>query len=100
MVFHEIMLLAGAKKMFMPDASLLDGIVLDMLDSEEHSFRSQRANLIAWTRSLKKKYHVDQKYAMEVARLAMDLFDQTTELRSEERRGGKEWRCGGAERGG
>ena len=43
MVFHEIMLLAGAKKMFMPDASLLDGIVLDMLDSrsEEHTSELQ-----------------------------------------------------------
>lgn len=80
MVFHEIMLLAGAKKMFMPDASLMDGLILDMVDSEDRNFRSQRANLIAWTRSLKKKFHVDRKYAKEVARLALELFDQTTKL--------------------
>jgi len=77
MVFHEIMELAGAKYMVMPDASLLDGIVLDMLDSEQLTFNSQRRNLIAWARSLKKKYHVDRKYGKEVAHLALELFDQT-----------------------
>jgi len=76
MVFYEIMELAGAKTMVMPDASLLDGIVLDMADSEQRTFNSQRRNLIGWARSLKKKYHVDRKYGKEVARLALDLFDQ------------------------
>ncbi|PJA33484.1 MAG: exopolyphosphatase [Zetaproteobacteria bacterium CG_4_9_14_3_um_filter_53_7] len=80
MVFHEIMMLGGAKQMIMPDASLLDGIVLDMLDSEEQTFLSQRRNLIAWARSLKKKYHVDRKYSKEVARLSLSLFDQSLKL--------------------
>jgi len=80
MVFYEIMDLAGAKNMMMPDASLLDGIVLDMLDSEQLTFNSQRRNLIAWARSLKKKYHVDLKYGREVAHLALELFDQTVTL--------------------
>ena len=80
MVFHEIMLLAGAKQMVMPDASLLDGIVLDMMDSEDQTFHSQRRNLIAWARSLKSKYHVDRKYGKEVAGLALALFDQSREL--------------------
>ncbi|MDQ6997111.1 MAG: Ppx/GppA phosphatase family protein [Mariprofundus sp.] len=76
MVFYEIMALAGAKKMVMPDASLLDGIILDMMDGEERTFLSKRNNLIAWTRSLKRKYHVDQKYCKHVARLSLALFDQ------------------------
>ena len=80
MVFYEIMKLSGAKKMVMPDASLLDGIVLDMVDSEEQTFDSQRRNLIAWARSLKNKYHVDRKYGKEVAGLALVLFDQSREL--------------------
>ncbi|ATX81495.1 exopolyphosphatase [Mariprofundus ferrinatatus] len=80
MVFHEIMLLSGAKEMVMPDASLLDGIVLDMVDSEDQTFHSQRRNLIAWARSLKSKYHVDRKYAKEVADLALTLFDQSRDL--------------------
>ena len=80
MVFHEIMRLAGAKQMVMPDASLLDGIVLDMMDSEEQTFHSQRRNLIAWARSLKTKYHVDRKYGKEVAGLALVLFEQSRDL--------------------
>ncbi|WP_018295370.1 Ppx/GppA phosphatase family protein [Mariprofundus ferrooxydans] len=80
MVFHEIMSLAGAKSMHMPDASLLDGIILEMVDGEELTFLSQRRNLLAWTRTLKKKYHVDQKYGVQVSKLALSLFDQLTSI--------------------
>ncbi len=80
MVFYEIMLLADSKQMVMPDASLMDGIVLDMMDSEEQTFHSQRRNLIAWARSLKNKYHVDRKYGKEVAGLALVLFEQSRGL--------------------
>ena len=80
MVFYEIMSLARAKTMTMPDASLLDGIMLDMVDSEKRTFRSQRRNLMAWTRSLKQKYHTDHKYGKQVARLALCLFDQMSAL--------------------
>jgi len=80
MVFHEIMELAGAKQMAMPDASLLDGVILDMVDSEQRTFSSQRRNLLAWARSLKKKYHVSHKFGKEVARLSLELFDQTQSL--------------------
>lgn len=76
MVFHDIMVLAGAKTMVMPEASLLDGVLLDMVDSEKRTFKSQRRNLLAWARSLKKKYHVDRKYGKQVAKLALSLFDQ------------------------
>lgn len=79
-VFHEIMKLSKAKEMVMPDASLMDGIVLDMMDSEDLTFHSQRRNLIAWARSLKNKYHVDRKYGKEVAGLALVLFDQSRDL--------------------
>jgi len=46
------------------------------VDSEERTFQSKRRNLLAWTRSLKKKYHVDQKYSSHVAALSLSLFDQ------------------------
>jgi len=76
MVFHEIMELGGAKTMVMPDASLLDGLLLDLVDSESVSMQSRRRNLMAWARSLRKKYHVDQDYAATVTSLALSLFDQ------------------------
>ncbi len=80
MVFHEIMEIGGAKQMVMPDASLLDGVILDMVDSEQRTFTSQRRNLLAWARSLKKKYHVSHRFGKEVARLSLELYDQSHEL--------------------
>ncbi len=80
MVFHAIMELAGASTMRMPEASLLDGVILDMVDSEQQTFASQRRNLLAWARSLKKKYHVSHKFGKEVARLSLELFNQSFEL--------------------
>jgi exopolyphosphatase/guanosine-5'-triphosphate,3'-diphosphate pyrophosphatase len=80
MIFHEIMVLADAKTLTIPDASLLDGILLDMVDSEKNSFHSRRRNLLAWAGSLKQKYQVDQEYANAVSALALSLFDQSAEL--------------------
>jgi len=77
MVFHEIMCVARVQTMVVPDASLLDGVLIGMMESEDVSMHSRRRNLLAWARSLKKKYHVDQSYAKSVARLALSLFDQT-----------------------
>ncbi len=77
MVIHEVMKLGRAKRMHIPDASLLDGILLDMIESGEQSLISRRRTLLAWAKSLKKKYHVDQHYAKSVSRLALSLFDQT-----------------------
>ncbi|MDX8405701.1 MAG: Ppx/GppA phosphatase family protein [Mariprofundus sp.] len=80
MVFHEIMKLSHAKQMIMPDASLLDGIMLDMVDTKTRTFHSQRLNLMAWARSLKQKYHVDPRYGAQVALLSLELFDQMSTL--------------------
>ena len=80
MVLHEIMELAGAKSLQTPDASLLDGILLDMVAPELNQMHSRRGNLLGWARSLKKKYQVDQHHAMAVTRLALDLFDQTKHM--------------------
>jgi exopolyphosphatase/guanosine-5'-triphosphate,3'-diphosphate pyrophosphatase len=80
MIFHEIMVLADAETLTIPDASLLDGILLDMVDSEKNSFHSRRRNLLAWAGSLKQKYQVDQEYANTVSALSLSLFDQSVEL--------------------
>jgi len=80
MVFYDIMKLAKARTMVMPDASLLDGIMLDMVDGETRTFRSRRRNLMAWARSLKQKYHVDARYGAQVSSLALELFDQMSAL--------------------
>jgi len=80
MVLHEIMSVGKAKALRTPDASLLDGILLDMIAPELNLLHSRRSNLLGWTRSAKKKYDVDQRHAMAVTRVALSLFDQTTGL--------------------
>jgi len=80
MVLHEMMLLAGAKELQTPDASLLDGILLDMVAPELNKMHTRRANLVGWARSLKKKFQVDQDHAIAVTRLALKLFKQTKQL--------------------
>jgi len=80
MVLHEMMKLAKAKDLQTPDASLLDGILLDMVAPEMNEMHTRRANLLGWARSLKKKYQVDQNHAVAVTRVALDLFKQTAQL--------------------
>lgn len=80
MVLHEIMSVGKARRLSTPDASLLDGILLDMVAPEKNLHHPMRSNLLGWARSVKKKYQVDQSHAMAVARLALELFDQTQKL--------------------
>jgi len=80
MVFREIMKIARCKSMVMPDAGLLDGILFDMLDSEEDMLRSRYDNLMAMSRNLGKKFHIDRHYGESVAKLALSLFDQLKPL--------------------
>jgi len=80
MVLHEIMSVGKGKILRTPDASLLDGVLLDMVVPEINLQHSRRSNLLGWARSAKKKYHADQRHAMAVARVALSLFDQTRKL--------------------
>jgi len=80
MVLQEIMSVGRAGKLSTPEASLLDGILLDMVAPELGLQHSRRGNLLGWARSAKKKYQVDQSHAMAVTRLALDLFEQTAGL--------------------
>lgn len=80
MVIHEVMKLAEAAQLTMPDAGLLDGVLIDMLDNVELTSKSRRAHLVSWAKALKSKYHVDQQHALTVARLSLSLFDQTLVL--------------------
>lgn len=80
MVLREIMSVGKAAMLRTPEASLLDGILLDMLAPERNLQHSRRISLLGWARSAKKKYQVDQSHAIAVTRLALSLFDQTSGL--------------------
>jgi len=79
-VFHEIMLLAKVKRMVMPEASLLDGVLLDRMDSKKAIYQSRSTNLMAIARNIAKRFHVDRRYGKMVARLALRIFDSSHEL--------------------
>ncbi|PJA31258.1 MAG: exopolyphosphatase, partial [Zetaproteobacteria bacterium CG_4_9_14_3_um_filter_53_7] len=80
MVLQEIMSVGKAASLRTPDASLLDGILLDMVAPERNLQHSRRISLLGWARSATKKYQVDQSHALAVARLVLDLFSQTEAL--------------------
>jgi len=80
MVLREIMSVGKATSLRTPEASLLDGILLDMVAPERNLQHSRRISLLGWARSAKKKYQVDQSHAIAVTRLALGLFDQTAGL--------------------
>jgi len=80
MVLREIMSVGRAASLRTPDASLLDGILLDMVAPERNLQHSRRISLLGWARSAKKKYQVDHSHSLAVTRLAMELFEQTEAL--------------------
>jgi len=79
-VFHEIMKLAKVKQMVMPEASLLDGILLDMMDTDIDTQHSRRKNLLAIAQNMGKRFHIDRHYGKVVARLALNIFDHSQTL--------------------
>ncbi|MDQ6994928.1 MAG: Ppx/GppA family phosphatase, partial [Mariprofundaceae bacterium] len=66
--------------MLIPEASLLDGVLLDMMDTETDTRHSQRKNLLAIAQNMGKRFHIDRHYGKVVARLALSIFDQSQAL--------------------
>src|SRR5215813_3874452 len=88
-VLHKIVQQAGVDEVVIPGIGLKDGVLLELLsqirDREKNVHREQ---VIESARRLGKKYFFDEKHATTVAKLALQIFDQTTsfhELDSEAR---------------
>src|SRR3989449_5689036 len=88
-VLLKIVQQAGVDEVIIPGIGLKDGVLLEMLsqlrDQEKHVHRKQ---VIESARRMGKKYLFDEKHAATVARLALQIFDQTAsfhELDSEAR---------------
>ena len=80
---------AGVDEVVIPGIGLKDGVLLELLsqfrDREKNVHRKQ---VIESARRMGKKYFFDEKHATTVARLALQIFDQTAsfhELDSEAR---------------
>ena len=88
-VLHKIVQQAGVDEVVIPGIGLKDGVLLELLsqfrDREKNVHRKQ---VIESARRMGKKYFFDEKHAATVARLALQIFDQTAsfhELDSEAR---------------
>ncbi len=77
-VLQKIVQQAGVDEVVIPGVGLKDGVLLqliaDLRDRERHLYREQ---VIESARRLGKKYLFDEKHAVTVAKLAMQIFDQT-----------------------
>src|SRR5881296_3932052 len=80
-VLYKIVQQAGVDEVVIPGIGLKDGVLLELLsqlrDREKNVHRKQ---VIESARRMGKKYFFDEKHATTVARLALQIFDQTTSL--------------------
>jgi exopolyphosphatase / guanosine-5'-triphosphate,3'-diphosphate pyrophosphatase len=77
-VLQKIVQQAGVDEVVIPGIGLKDGVLLELVtqiqDREKSFYRDQ---VIESARRLGKKYFFDEKHANKVAKLAVQIFDQT-----------------------
>src|SRR5215813_2975145 len=77
-VLQKIVQQAGVDEVIIPGVGLKDGVLLEILlelrDQEKRFYREQ---VLESARRLGKKYFYDEKHANTVAKLAVQIFDQT-----------------------
>src|SRR6266705_77192 len=80
-VLMKIVQQAGVAEVVIPGIGLKDGVLLELVsqlrDREKNVHREQ---VIESARRMGKKYFFDEKHAATVARLALQIFDQTASL--------------------
>jgi exopolyphosphatase/guanosine-5'-triphosphate,3'-diphosphate pyrophosphatase len=80
-VLQRIVQQAGVSEVVIPGIGLKDGVLLQILselrDQERRIYRKQ---VVESARRLGKKYFFDEKHATIVAKLALQIFDQTQTL--------------------
>jgi len=80
LVFSRIAGLLGVEEIIIPGVGLREGVVLDLVDglqSHEHPWERQTYESAV---NLGRKYMFDEQHALQVAKLALSLFDQLHEL--------------------
>jgi exopolyphosphatase/guanosine-5'-triphosphate,3'-diphosphate pyrophosphatase len=92
MVYERLAMLAGAKDLIVPRVGIREGVVIDLMDDlsthgahQDRQARDLRSGAI----QLGRRYLFDESHALQVADLAVSLFDQLIEqhrLGADERR--------------
>lgn len=83
MVYHHLARAARAREIIVPGVGLKDGVLLDLVDGLlAGATRSviQEGQLTRAAISLGRRFMFDEAHAVQVARLALSLFDQTREI--------------------
>jgi exopolyphosphatase/guanosine-5'-triphosphate,3'-diphosphate pyrophosphatase len=77
LVYRELLVETGAEQVVVPDASLSDGLLLDLERREEgHGIEDFRRQVLASATALGEKYRYDANHGRSVASLATRIFDQ------------------------
>jgi exopolyphosphatase/guanosine-5'-triphosphate,3'-diphosphate pyrophosphatase len=77
-VLLKIVQQAGVNEVIIPGIGLKDGVLLELLSQlRDHDKHLHRDQVVESARRLGKKYFFDEKHASTVARLAVQVFDQT-----------------------
>ena len=76
-VLLKIVQQAGVSEVVIPGVGLKDGVLLEILSQlRDQEKQTRREQVVESARRLGKKYFYDEKHAVIVARLAMQIFDQ------------------------
>ncbi len=83
MVYYHLARLANVKEILVPGVGVKEGILLDLVDDlvshPTHEVRREQ-QLTKAAISLGRRFMFDESHGMQVARLALSVFDQTQEL--------------------
>jgi exopolyphosphatase/guanosine-5'-triphosphate,3'-diphosphate pyrophosphatase len=77
-VLQKIVQQAGVNEVVIPGIGLKDGVLLEILSQlRDQEKQTQREQVAESARRLGKKYFFDEKHAKTVAKLSLQIFDQT-----------------------
>ena len=72
--------LAPEVDLHVPGTGLAEGVLIDLLGQHEPGGAEPGHQAIAWAHALARRFHADIEHAEHVARLAIQLFDETRTL--------------------
>lgn len=80
LVYERLAMLVGADEILVPHAELREGVLLDLIDGLRFHENLWDKQTIEGAVSLGRKYLFDETHALQVARLALMLFDELKDL--------------------
>ena len=81
LIYHEIVQSTNVNQVHVADASIRDGLLIDLVNREQGKGKEEYARqIVASAVGLARKYRVDEKHAMHVAKLATSMFDELNDL--------------------